>query len=275
MTGVATMSWSVRVSRWWSVLVVLFLLLPLLAIVLMSLSPGRILEFPPRGFGLQWYAQVLTSDSWAEAAVNSVVVALITVAISMPSGAGLAIAVWRLPSRWRGTIGSLVLSPMVVPVIVMALALFFTMADLGLLGTRLGLGLGHALISLPLVFLATTTALDYFDEHLIDAAQSLGASRLYAWLTVLLPLVGPAVILGGLLAFLNSFDEAVVAIFVGRGTAVTIPNLMWRSLNVELTPDVAAVSTIISAVGLVIQFIALMVFARIVRRIAATRAAGA
>jgi putative spermidine/putrescine transport system permease protein len=261
-----TEGWSKPLARWWSAGVALFLVLPLLAVVMMSLSPGNLLEFPPRTLSLRWYNEVASDPMWLQAALNSLLVAVIAVVIGTSSGAGLAIAVWRLPRRRRQFLASLALGPAIMPVIVMAIALYFALAKVGLVGTRFGLGISHALLVLPLVFVAVTAALEYFDEHLIDAAESLGASRAYAFRTVLLPFVAPAVVVGGLLAFTASLDEAVVAIFVGRGAAVTIPNLMWRAVNVELSPAIAAVSTIVAAVGLLVQLIAVLVFLWQIRR---------
>ncbi|BAV52730.1 permease of ABC transporter (plasmid) [Mesorhizobium loti] len=142
---------------------------------------------------------------------------------------------------------------MIVPVIVLAIALFFVLAKLGVVGTRFGVAIGHGLLVMPFVFVSVSTALEYFDDQLIEAAESLGASRSYAWRTVLLPFVVPAIVVGAALAFVNSFDEAVIAIFVGQGGTLTIPSLMWRSINLEITPSIAAVASMVTGIGILIQ----------------------
>jgi putative spermidine/putrescine transport system permease protein len=258
--------WSKTFVKWWSAGTAVFLLLPLFAALLMSFSPGDLLAFPPSGFSLRWYEAVLTDSSWVGAAVNSLIVAVIAVLVGAPCGAGLAVAAWRMPRRWRQLITSLSLGPAIMPLIVMAIALFFTLAKLRLVGTRAGLGICHAVLVLPLVFIAVSAALEYFDEHLIDAAESLGASRQYAFRTVLVPFIAPAIAVGGLLAFTASLDEAVVAIFIGGGRAVTIPNLMWRSLTLELSPAIAAVSTMVAVLGLLLQLAAVLYFVKQLRR---------
>jgi putative spermidine/putrescine transport system permease protein len=252
--------------RWWSVAAALYLLLPLVAVVMMSVSPGDLLRFPPSGVSFRWYDQVINSSEWIDAALNSISVAAIAVTIGTVAGTGVALMGRWAPPPWRGRIASLALGPAIMPVIVMAIALFFALAQVRLIGTVFGLGISHAVLVLPLVFIAVTAALEYFDDQLFEAAESLGASKTYAIRTVLLPLVAPAIIVGGVLAFTTSLDEAVVAIFVGGGRMVTIPNLIWRSLNMELSPAVAAVSTIVTIITLMLQILALLILLWHVRR---------
>ncbi|MER8435947.1 ABC transporter permease [Mesorhizobium sp. M1312] len=243
----------------WIYVVLLFLVLPLPIIGIMSLSSGKFLSFPPQAFSLFWYGETLGSTAWVQAAITSVQVAVLAVLIALPCAVSLAVASYRLPEKARRVVNFLTVGPLIIPLIVFAIALFFVFAKLGLVGTKLGIALGHAILIMPFIYVTVSTALEYFDDGLIDAAETLGASRIYAWRTVLLPFIAPAIILGAVLSFMTSFDEAVVAIFVGQGSTLTLPSLMWRSLNVELTPGVAAVATMVTLAGVVIQGTVLLI----------------
>lgn len=244
--------WRERVLIAWAVTAILFLLLPLCIVVLMSFSSGQFLTIP-KDLSLRWYQEVFASDQWRQAAQNSVAIGLLAISIALPAGLGLALANHYAPRGLRAFVSSAALGPMVVPVIVLAIALFFLLAKMGIVGTRIGVAIGHGLIVMPFVFMSVSTALEYFDDQLIEAAESLGASRVYAWRTVLLPFVAPAIAVGVALAFVNSLDEAVIAIFVGRGNTLTIPSLMWRSINLEITPGIAAVASMVTGIGILIQ----------------------
>ncbi|WP_136620884.1 MULTISPECIES: ABC transporter permease [Mesorhizobium] len=244
--------WRERFLILWTIMTILFLLLPLSVIVIMSFSAGQFLTMP-KELSLRWYQEVLTNGQWRQAALNSLSIALLAVSIALPAGLGLALANHYAPPRWRAFVRSAAAGPMIVPVIVLAIALFFVLAKLGVVGTRFGVAIGHGLLVMPFVFVSVSTALEYFDDQLIEAAESLGASRSYAWRTVLLPFVVPAIVVGAALAFVNSFDEAVIAIFVGQGGTLTIPSLMWRSINLEITPSIAAVASMVTGIGILIQ----------------------
>ncbi|MBS1871020.1 MAG: ABC transporter permease subunit [Actinobacteria bacterium] len=258
-----------------SVAVAVFLLLPVLVIVVTSFSADPSLKFPPSGLSARWYHAVASDERWREAAVTSFVVGGIATAVASVCGTGLALSVWRAPRKLAAPIAALALAPAVMPVIVLAVALFLTLAHMSLVGTRLGLGLSQGLLGIPIVFLVTGAALQYFDASLLDASRSLGASSLYAWRTVLVPFLLPSVLVGAFLAFMTSFDEVVLALFVGQGTAVTLPNLVWQSLVIDLTPVVAAVSSAALLFGLLLQGLAVIwLRARIRRRRNARATAG-
>ncbi|WP_240533472.1 ABC transporter permease [Sinorhizobium fredii] len=241
-----------RLQIAWVAVTIIFLLVPLAVVIAMSFSSGQFLTMP-NNFSLRWYETVLASEQWRIAAKNSLVIGLLAVSIALPAGLGLALANHYAPRGWKSLVRSSAMGPMVVPVIVFAIALFFLLAKLGLIGTAIGVAIGHALLVMPFIFMSVSTALEYFDDQLIEAAESLGASRIYAWRTVMLPFVAPAIAVGTALAFVNSLDEAVVAIFVGRGDTLTIPSLMWRSINLEITPGIAAVASMVTGAGIVIQ----------------------
>ena len=242
----------------WIWAILLFLVLPLPIVGIMSLSSGKFLSFPPQSFSLYWYRETLSSPIWIKAAMNSLEVAALAVLIALPCAVSLAVASYRLLEKVRRIINFLTLGPLIIPVIVFAIALFFVFAKLGLVGTKLGIALGHAILIMPFIYVTVSTALEYFDDGLIEAAEILGASRIHAWRTVLLPFIMPAIILGAVLSFMTSFDEAVVAIFVGQGSTLTLPSLMWRSLNVELTPGVAAVASMVTLSGVIVQGVSLL-----------------
>lgn len=242
----------------WMCVVLLFLVLPLPIVGIMSLSSGKFLSFPPQSMSLYWYRETLGDPIWIEAAINSLEVALMAIALALPCAVSLAVATYPLSDKVKRIVSFLALGPLIIPVIVFAIALFFVFAKLGLIGTKLGIALGHAILIMPFTYMTVSTALEYFDDGLIEAAETLGATRLYAWRTILLPFIFPAVVMGATLSFMASFDEAVVAIFVGQGSTLTLPSLIWRSLNVELTPAVAAVASMVTLTGFVLQGLAVL-----------------
>jgi spermidine/putrescine ABC transporter ATP-binding subunit len=226
-------------------LVVLFLLLPVLALVPMSVSAARWLELPPRELSLRWYATFFTDRDWIEATLVSLRVAAGATALAVVLGtlAGVGLARGRLPGR--ALVRTLALSPLVVPLMVLAIALYYAFGRAGLVGTVGGLILAHALLGVPYVVLNVEAALRAFDVRLERAARGLGASAWQAFRRVTLPLIRAGVLAGALFAFVASLDEVVVAMFLSGTSAITLPKLMWDSITQdELNPVVTAVATL-------------------------------
>jgi ABC-type Fe3+/spermidine/putrescine transport system ATPase subunit/ABC-type spermidine/putrescine transport system permease subunit II len=226
-------------------LVLLFLALPILALLPMSLNAARWLELPPREISLRWYAAFLTDRDWIEATLVSLRVAVGAAALAVLLGtpAGVALARGQLPGRaaWR----TLALSPVGVPLIVLAVALYHLFGRAGLVGTATGLVLAHALLGTPYVVLSVEAAARAVDVRLERAARSLGADAWQAFRRVTLPLIRAGVLAGGLFAFVASLDEVVMAMFLSGTSAITLPKLMWDSITQdELNPVVAAVASL-------------------------------
>ena len=231
-------------------LVVLFLVLPVLALLPMSVSAARWLELPPRELSLRWYATFFTDRDWIEATLVSLRVAAGATALAVVLGtlAGIGLARGRFPGR--AVVRTLALSPLVVPLMVLAIALYYVFGRAGLVGTVGGLVLAHALLGVPYVVLNVEAGLRAFDVRLERAARSLGASAWQAFRRVTLPLIRPSVLAGALFAFVASLDEVVVAMFLSGTSAITLPKLMWDSITQdELNPVVTAVASLQIAVA--------------------------
>jgi ABC-type Fe3+/spermidine/putrescine transport system ATPase subunit/ABC-type spermidine/putrescine transport system permease subunit II len=222
-----------------------FLALPVLALLPMSLSGARWLALPPRDLSLRWYVTFLTDRDWIEATLVSLRVAagatVLAVGLGTLAGAGLA----RAHLAGRDALRAALLSPLVVPVMVVAVSLYHVFGRAGLVGTPTGLTLAHALLGAPYVVLNVEAVMRTLDPRLERAARVLGASAWQAFWRVTLPLARPGVLAGALFAFIASLDEVVVAMFLSGTGAITLPKLMWDSITQdELNPVVAAVATL-------------------------------
>jgi putative spermidine/putrescine transport system permease protein len=222
-----------------------FLNLPVLVIGFMSFARGPFLSFPPAGFSLHWYGAYLGSARWMDATLISLEVAAATSCLCVVLGTAGAFGLVRGRLPLHAAARGLVAAPLVVPGIVSAVGLYFFFARLGLIGTRLGLILAHTALAVPLVVVNASTALQTLDPDLERAARGLGATRAQVFLHVTYPLLRPAILTGGLLAFLLSFDELVVALFISGVDTTTLPIRLWNSLRDEVDPTVAAASTVL------------------------------
>jgi putative spermidine/putrescine transport system permease protein len=177
--------------------------------------------------------------------VRSLVVGFATAIVATAIGTAAAFALSRQPIRGRGAILGLALAPLVLPRIILAVALFYLYARLGLIGTIPGLVLGHVVLAVPYVLITVMAVLHTYDERIDQAARTLGAN---AWQTlwyVTLPQIWPGIIAGFLFAFITSFDDLTIALFVSGGTTATLPRQMWNDLLLQVNPTLAAVSTVV------------------------------
>jgi putative spermidine/putrescine transport system permease protein len=230
--------------------VLLYLVLPVLVVVPMSFSSSRYLQFPPPGLSLRWYVNYLGDPEWTGATARSLVVAALVTAICTVVGTAAALGLVRGTFRGKQLVNGLIVSPMVVPVIIVAIALYFFFAPfkawgVPLIGTVPGLVIAHSLIALPLVVINVSATLRGFDRHLEMASQNLGASPLVTFRRVTFPLIRPGIVSGALFAFITSFDELVIAIFISGSTARTLPVKMWEGIRLEIDPTIAAVSSLL------------------------------
>jgi spermidine/putrescine ABC transporter ATP-binding subunit len=226
-------------------LVLLFLLTPVLALIPMSFSGTRWLVFPPTDPSLRWYAEFLTSRDWREATVTSLTVAATAMVLASVLGtlAGTALARTRFPGRQL--VRGVVLAPLIVPVMILALGFYYLFARLGMIGSLAALVLAHVVLATPYVVINVEAVMRTFDLRLEWAARMLGANAWQAFRQVTLPLTRAGVLVGALFAFITSFDEVVVAIFLSGTSAITLPKLMWDSITLdELSPIVTAVASL-------------------------------
>lgn len=234
-------------SRFWLYLlggsVLVFLAVPSLVVAVMSFSDAQFLSFPPETWSLRWYHAYFESIEWRDATLVSVKVALLTTLIATPTGTAAAYGMRMFGPRFAGTMQALYSLPMIVPVILIGISLFFLFAKVGLNTTVTGVVLAHSMLAVPFVVITVGSGLANYDFSQETAARSLGADRLKAFLTVTLPQIRIPVITGALFAFLTSFDEVIVAVFVSGGDSETLPRRMFTALREQIDPTIAAIST--------------------------------
>jgi putative spermidine/putrescine transport system permease protein len=233
-----------RLMRIVVALILFVMIAPIVVVVVLSFSSASYLTFPPPAFGVRWYRQYLDSRDWLAATSLSLEVAVAVVIISTILGTLAALGLARLPAVARLLATGLILSPLIVPVIVAAIGLYYAFARFGLVGTPVGLVLAHACLAVPFVVTSVGASLARFDRRLEMAALGLGATPLGTFRQVTLPLILPGVLVGALFAFITSFDELIVALFLSGANAVTLPRRMWEDLRYALDPTIAAVSTL-------------------------------
>jgi putative spermidine/putrescine transport system permease protein len=225
-------------------LVMIFLVLPTLIVIPMSFSASQYLEFPPREWSLRWYQNYFGSVAWMQATATSIKAGLLTALVATPLGTLAAYGLFV--SRLRGTviIMSLLMTPIVVPVILVGIGVFYAYVKIKLVNTMTGLVLAHSMLAVPLVVMVVTSALKSYDMNQEMVARSLGASRPRAFLLVTLPQIKLAVVTSAVLSFLTSFDEVVVAMFVSGGDNSTLTRNMFNALRDQIDPTIAAISTV-------------------------------
>lgn len=225
-----------------AMLVLAYLVIPSLVVIVMSFSGGRFLEFPPRALSLRWHLAYWSGTPWIDATVRSIKVATLVAVVSTTVGTMVAIALARLSVRGKPWLRALVISPVVLPTIVLSIGIYSVYARWRLIGTTLGLVLAHTVLALPFVVLNVSAVMVKLDRALERAARILGAGPVRAFVRVMLPLLAPGIASGAIFAFLTSFDEIVIAMFIS-GADPTLPKLMFDGIRYELNPVVAAVST--------------------------------
>ncbi len=229
-----------------------FLIAPIIVVVITSFNATPYLAFPPQALSLRWYRNFFQSAHWIDPALLSLRVALVAMAGATVLGSFSAIGLAR--GRFRGKRGLelFLVSPMVVPIVVMALGLYFLFSPLHLLGTPAALYLGHTVIATPLVMVIVLSGLRSTDPAAELAARSLGANYWRALWHVLIPAIRPAILSAAAFAFLVSFDEVVLAIFLGGPDATTLPKRMWESIRFEIDPTLTAISSLLTLLVLLI-----------------------
>ena len=229
----------------------LFLLAPILVVVPMSFSTAISFAFPPPGYWLGYYAKYFTSEEWLEPTLNSFVIAFGAMTLTMLLVVPAAFGYVRYRFRGKTLVNLLIMAPLIVPHVVSALAYYGFLGRAKLTGTLLGVMIAHGMLAVPVAFLVISATLKGFDQNLERAAMSSGAGPLRTFWYVTLPILRPGMLVGALFAFLSSFNEAVVSLFIGGRGAVTLPKKMYESIRLESDPVIAVVSTLlVSAVAL-------------------------
>jgi len=226
-----------------------FLVLPTLIVAPISFTETDFITFPPQGFSGRWYAAFFEQPEWWGSLLTSVVVAAGTTVAATVLGTMVALGLPRLPPRASRLVSFFFLLPMIVPTIITAVALYTPLAKTGLIATRPGLVLAHTILALPFVVINVSAVVQKLDWRIVDAARSLGASPVVAFRRATLPALAPGIAAGAVFAFLTSFDEVVVALFISGGSATTLPVQMWSGIRFEISPIVAAASCLLLVVS--------------------------
>jgi putative spermidine/putrescine transport system permease protein len=227
-----------------SAVVMLLLVAPTLIVIPMSFSDSQYLEFPPETWSLRWYRSYFGSPEWMQATSTSLKAAFLTMLVATPAGTIAAYGLHNSGVRFVRFAYLMLITPMMVPVVLVAIGAFYVFVKLKLLYSLTGLILAHSVLALPLVVIVVGSALKSYDMNQELAARSLGAPRWKAFLTITVPQIRFAIVTAALLAFLTSFDEVVVAMFISGGDNPTLTRNMFNALRDQIDPTIAAISTI-------------------------------
>lgn len=226
----------------------LVLIAPIVIVCVLAFSGGGYLRFPPESFSLRWFVAFFGDTRWRQSLWSSVVIALIASGVATVLGFLAAYALVRGKLGAKKLILSFILMPLIVPHVITAIAMYFLTARFGLVGNVVWIAVCHATVVLPIVLVILLSSLQAVDINLERAALSLGASRVYVFRRVVIPLTLPGIMSGALFAFLASFDELIISLFLAGVRAQTLPVRIWNSLHLEVEPIIAAVSAFLIAV---------------------------
>lgn len=228
----------------------LFLVLPILVIIPLSFNSTSFLSYPLSGFSFRWYEEVFNSPVWVNAIKNSMIIGSISAFVATVLGTLAAMGLTQANFRGKGAVNALLVSPMIVPIVISALGLYFFFAELGLNATYTGLILAHTALGAPFVVITVTATLQGFDHNLMRAAASLGANPVTVFFTIVMPLILPGVVSGALFAFATSLDEVVVVLFSAGPEQRTLPRQMFDGIKENITPAIMAAATLLIAFAL-------------------------
>ena len=248
-------------------LVFFFLIAPIFIILPLSFSSSPFFEFTrefmhfePEAWSLRWYRQMVgisspgdttvVTNKWMLGTRNSFFIGICATLLATALGTVAALGLSRPNMPFKGTIMAILISPMIVPLIITSAGMFFFYSKIGLTHTYLGLILAHTALGTPFVVITVTATLTGFDTNLIRASQSLGADTMQTFFKEIMPLILPGVISGGLFAFITSFDEVVVVMFVGSVEQITIPKQMWAGIRQETSPVILCMATCLVALSI-------------------------
>jgi putative spermidine/putrescine transport system permease protein len=245
--------------RFFCALIFFFLIAPILVIIPLSFNvqpyftyTREMLTFDPAGYSLRWYQEFFNSSSWMLSIRNSFIVAIGATIVSTTLGTIAALGLSRAHMPFKGVIMGLLISPMIVPLIISGAGMFFFYSSVGLANSFPGIILAHAALGTPFVVITVTATLAGFDHSLTRAAASLGASPVTVFFKVIMPLILPGVISGALFAFITSFDEIVIVLFLAGVEQRTIPREMWSGIREQISPTILAVATLLVLVSVLL-----------------------
>lgn len=245
--------------RFYCGLVFIFLIAPILIIVPLSFNSEpyftftpAMLSLDPEGYSLRWYQDIFDNPQWTEAIRNSLIIGIASTILSTILGTLAALGLQRSDLPFRGAIMGLLISPLIVPVVIAAAGMYFFYSTIGLAQTNLGIILAHTALGTPFVVITVSATLAGFDRSLTRAASSLGAKPSTVFFRVTLPIIAPGVISGSLFAFITSFDEVVMVLFLGGPGQRTIPRQMWSGIREQISPTILAVATCLIVISVLL-----------------------
>lgn len=238
-----------------SFLICLFLIVPVFVIIPMSFGSSAYLEFPPRGFSLQWYQEFFGDRKWVASLLYSLRVAIFSTLFSLILGVTAAEGLTRCNFKGKGILQQMYQLPMIIPVIVTAIALYRFETEIGLRGSTIGLIFAHTLVGLPYVVSTVYSRRVSVDPNLANASQNLGASPVYTMFHITLPMIKPALLSGGLFAFATSFDELVISMFLCSTKNSTLPKKIWDGVRSEVDPTITSIASILIVTITIIMII--------------------
>jgi ABC-type spermidine/putrescine transport system permease subunit I len=237
-----------RQTLWIAALAVIgFLALPALFVIPVSFTEEGFLGWPPKGFSTQWYEEVFATTVWLDAATRSFMVAILAAFLGMCIGMPCAFFLVRQRFLGKGAVFAFLVSPIIIPNIIIAVSLFYLYARLGLVGTTIGLALGHTVLAIPYVVITVMAVIKNYDVRLDQAAWTLGANKITTLWLITFPLIRAGMIAAFMFAFIISFDELTIALFVTGGEVTTMPKQMWDDALMRVSPLLAAVATLLLA----------------------------
>jgi ABC-type spermidine/putrescine transport system, permease component II len=226
-------------------LVLLFLMLPVLVMIPLSFNSGAFLVYPLQGWSLRWYETFFTSPEWMRGLANSMIVSPAATLVAMIFGTLASIGLTRAEFRGKALLTSILISPMVVPVVIVGVSSYLFFAPLGLANSYFSLIMVHAVLGIPFVIITVTATLQGYNKNLSRAAASLGADPVLTFFKITLPLIGPGMISGALFAFATSFDEVVVTLYLAGPEQATLPRVMFSGIRENISPTIAAAATVL------------------------------
>lgn len=228
-----------------TIFIVIFLILPVLVVIPVSFSSAQYLTFPPPGFSLKWYQKFFEDPEWLSAALTSFKIGMLTTIASLILGTLASIGLCKSSFKGKNLVQEVFLFPQVMPVIIIAIAIFSFESRLKLIGTTTGLVIAHTVLAIPVVITTIMARLKGLDTNLEYASRSLGAGKVRTFFCIILPDIKSSMISAGLFAFITSFDELIVSLFISGPAVVTLPKRMWQDIRTQIQPTIAAISTML------------------------------
>ena len=246
-------------------LIFIFLIGPIIVIMPLSFNSEPYFTYPMAGFSLRWYDEIFgdspLSILWQRSIVNSVIIAVFATVLATTLGTLAALGMTRVNFRGKGVLLAILISPIVVPIVITAVAMFYFFAQIGLVGTLAGIILAHTVLGVPFVVITVTATLVGFDQNMVRAGAILGAGPIRVFFMVTLPLILPGVLSGALFAFATSWDELIIVLFLATTEEHTIPRRMWSGIRELISPTITSAATL-----LILLSIVLMVVMELLRR---------